>query len=456
MPPEEEETVAEPRGTADTAAEAMPATAAADDPTAAGLSDTELATVAPDVLAQSLGEYFAAWGRRIRNGESGALPIIIGLVVIVIFFQIEQSTFLSSGNLVNLFIEAAAYILFGAAEIWVLILSEIDLSVGYVAAVAAFVIAELIAAPVGLPWWLGIIGGLIVCAFLGWVQGTLITRLGLPSFIVTLGGLLGFEGVMLEIANIDKSAVGGVMSISSNSPVSNLVNGNISPILGWIALVVILAVFAAVTLTGTARRRARGLSTAPMSVTILRIVVTAIGGFVTVLICNRNRGNLATLEGVPWVIPFVLLIILGYSFFLARTRPGRYIYAIGANPEAARRAGINVSRIRTIGFVMASVTAGLAGLAYESRQGSISTDIDGGNLVLFAVAAAVIGGTSLFGGKGKMLHALLGGIVIAAVFNGLALMNVSAAVQDMATAVVLIAAVTLDSLVRRRGAAGGR
>jgi D-xylose transport system permease protein len=453
MPPEEEETVAEPRGTTDTAADVKPATAVAEDPTAAGLSDAELTTVAPDVLAQSLGDYFGAWGRRIRNGESGALPIILGLVVIVLFFQIEQSTFLSSGNLVNLFVEAAAYILFGAAEIWVLILSEIDLSVGYVAAVAAFVIAELIAAPVGLPWWLGIIGGLIVCAFLGWVQGTLITRLGLPSFIVTLGGLLGFEGVMLEIANIDKSAVGGVMSISSNSPVSNLVNGNISPILGWIALVVILAVFAAVTLTGTARRRARGLSTAPMSVTILRIVVTAIGGFVTVLICNRNRGNLATLEGVPWVIPFVLLIIMGYSFFLSRTRPGRYIYAIGANPEAARRAGINVARIRTLGFVMCSVTAGLAGLAYESRQGSISTDIDGGNLVLFGVAAAVIGGTSLFGGKGKMLHALLGGIVIAVVFNGLALMNVNAAVQDMATAVVLIAAVTLDALVRRRATA---
>jgi D-xylose transport system permease protein len=444
MPHEEEETVSETRGPTDAATDPQSATVVVDDPTA-GLSDADLTTVAPDVLAQSLGEYFAAWGRRIRNGESGALPIIVGLIIIVIFFQIEQSTFLSSDNLVNLFVEAAAYVLFGAAEIWVLLLSEIDLSVGYVAGVAAFVIAELIAAPVGLPWWLGIIGGLVVCAFLGWIQGTLITRLGLPSFIVTLGGLLGFEGVMLEIANIDKTAVGGVMSISSTSPVYNLVNANMSAALGWIALVVIIAVFAAVTLTSTARRRARGLSTGPISVTILRIVVTAIGGFVIVLICNSNLPS-----GVPWVIPFVLVIILGYSFFLARTRPGRYIYAIGANPEAARRAGINVARIRTLGFVMAAVTAGLAGLAYESRQGSISTDIDGGNLVLFAVAAAVIGGPSLFGGKGKMLHALLGGIVIAAVFNGLALMGISAAGQDMATAVVLIAAVTLDSLVRRR------
>jgi D-xylose transport system permease protein len=150
------------------------------------------------------------------------------------------------------------------------------------------------------------------------------------------------------------------------------------------------------------------------------------------------------------VIPFVLIVILIYSFFLGRTRVGRYLYAIGANPEAARRAGINVARIRTFGFIMCSVTAGLAGLVYESRQGSMSTDIDGGNLVLFGVAAAVIGGTSLFGGRGKMVSALLGGVVIGAVFNGLGLMGISSAGQDMATAIVLIAAVTLDSLVRRR------
>lgn len=414
------------------------------------VSDEELTAVAPELLAGSLSEYIQAWGRRIRNGESGALPIIVGLIAIVIFFQIEQSQFLSSGNLVNLFVQAAAYILFGAAEVWVLILSEIDLSVGYVAAVGAFVIAELITTPVNFPWWLGIIGALVVCAAIGALQGSLITRLGLPSFIVTLGGLLGFEGVMLELANIDKTAVGGVMTISSSSPVYNLVNANMSVTLSWIVLVVALAIFAAVTLTSAARRRRHGLSAPPLSISILTIVLTAIVGVVLVAICSANRGLLTTLEGVPWVIPIVLIIILAYGFFLGRTRTGRYIYAIGANPEAARRAGINVNRIRTFGFIMASVTAGLAGLAYESRQGSISTDIDGGNLVLFGVAAAVIGGTSLFGGRGKMIHALLGGVVIAAVFNGLALMGISAAGQDIATAIVLIAAVTLDSLVRRR------
>jgi D-xylose transport system permease protein len=221
-------------------------------------------------------------------------------------------------------------------------------------------------------------------------------------------------------------------------------------------LVVGLALFAFVTLTRASRRRSQGLTAPPLSITILIIAVTAVGGIALVLICNANRGLLAPLRGVPWVVPFVIIVLLAWSWLLARTRLGRYIYAIGANPEAARRAGINVARVRTLAFMLCSLTAGIAGLVYESQQGSMSIDINGGTLVLYAVAAAVIGGTSLFGGRGKPLHALLGGIVIAAVFNGLGLMGITAAVQYMATAVVLIAAVTIDSLVRRRAAAGVR
>jgi D-xylose transport system permease protein len=418
-----------------------------------GLSREDLAEVAPEVLADSLPEYFRAWGRRIRNGESGALPIIVGLILIIVFFQAEQSAFLTAGNLVNLFTQAGTYILFGAAEIWVLLLSEIDLSVGYNAAVGAFVIVELAAPPVSLPWWLAIIGGLLATGGLGAVQGTLITRLGLPSFVVTLGGLLGFEGIMLELANIDKTAVGGVISIDSNSPIYKLVNANMSPALGWILLVVILALFTALRISDIARRRRHGLTAPPLGITLLTLGLAAVGGIALVLICNANRGALTPLRGVPWVVPFVLFILLVFSFFLTRMRTGRYIYAIGGNPEAARRAGINVAMVRTLAFVLAGVTAGLAGLVYASRQGSMSTDIDGGSLVLFGVAAAVIGGTSLFGGRGKMIHALLGGLVIAAVFNGLGLMGIAAAGQDMATAVVLILAVTLDALVRRRATA---
>jgi D-xylose transport system permease protein len=178
----------------------------------------------------------------------------------------------------------------------------------------------------------------------------------------------------------------------------------------------------------------------------------AIIGVVIVLICNGNRGLLVPIRGVPWIVPFVFLVILVYTFMMGKTKLGRYLYAIGNNPEAARRAGIKVPRIRTFGFMLTGFGAGLAGLVYLSTQGSIGTDIDGGNFVLYAVGAAVIGGTSLFGGRGKPAHTLLGGLVIGAVFNGLELMGVGPAVQDIATAVVLILAVTVDALVRRRSA----
>ena len=418
------------------------------------VDDAALTLAAPEVLADSLQEYLRAWLVRIRGGGSGALPIIAGLIALVIFFQIEQSTFLTSGNIVNLLVQAAEYILFGVAELFALLLSEIDLSVGYTAAVAAFIIAELIASPVNLPWWVAILAMLLAMGAFGALQGTLITRLGLPSFVVTLGGLLFMNGVMLELAQIDKSAVGGVIQIDPNSPIAKLVNSNMSPALSWIVLVVGLAAFAALSLSRAARRRSQGLSAPPIGITLLTIAVTAIGGIAVVYVCNLNRGALTPLKGVPWVVPFVILILVGVTWLLSRTRLGRYIYAIGANPEGARRAGINVARIRTIGFALCSMTAGLAGLAYESRLGSMSTSVQGGNLVLYAVAAAVIGGASLFGGRGKPLHALLGGIIIATVFNGLGLMGVNDAVQFISTAVVLILAVTLDSVVRRRAATG--
>jgi D-xylose transport system permease protein len=423
------------------------------DDTAAPESDVELAAAAPEVLADSLSEYLRAWGRRIRGGESGALPIIAGLIVIIVFFQAERSQFDSAQNLVNLFQQASIYVLLGAAEIFALVLSEIDLSVGYVLGVGGFVIAELIASPVNLPWWVGIIGGLGVTAAIGYLQGSVITRLHVPSFVVTLAGLLVFEGVMIELATIDKSAVGGVMSLSSTSPVYNLVNTNMSTTLGWIVLVVLLAAFAAVSLMRAARRRAQGLSAPPLSITLLIVAVTAIGGILLVYICNLNRSNgLTPLEGIPWVVPFVGLVLFVYSILLGRTRFGRYMYAIGDNPEAARRAGINVQRVRRAAFTLSAMTAGLAGLVYASFLGSISTDVQGGTYTLYGVAAAVIGGASLFGGRGKPLHALLGGVVIGVVYNGLALMGISAAGQFIATGVVLLVAATVDSLVRRRRA----
>lgn len=425
--------------------------------TPGGAATIEAAAVSasPELLVDSLGEYLRAWWQRIKGGESGVLPILAGLILIIIIFQVKEPKFLSALNIVNLFVQAAVFVLLGLAEVYALLLSEIDLSTGYVAGVGAFVIAELVARPNNWPWWLGVLGGLVVTALIGVLHGVLITRLHLPSFVVTLGGLLGWQGVMLYLADIDKTAVGGVINLNPKSPIYKLVNDNMSTALSWIVLVVLLVGFAAVLVPRAARRRARGLSAPPPSITILTIAVTAVAGVALVLICSANRGTkFAHLSGVPWVVPFVLLIVLASSALLSKSRLGRYIYAIGANPEAARRAGINVARIRTVAFMLCSLTAGLAGLVYESRLGSIATDIDGGTLVLYAVAAAVIGGTSLFGGRGKAVHALLGGIVIAAVYNGLGLIGIHAAGQDIATAVVLIAAVTVDSLVRRRGALG--
>jgi D-xylose transport system permease protein len=436
----------------DTAAEGKAAAkdAEVDAPEGIDVSTAAIAS-SPDVLVDSLGQYFAVWWQRLRGGESGALPIVAGLIVIVVIFQTQQSKFLSAVNLVNLLQQAAFFILLGMAEMFALILSEIDLSVGFNAAIGGTVIAALATSPYNWPWWAAVIVGLLASAFLGAVQGTIITRLHLPSFVVTLAGLLGFSGLLIYIFDIDSGAVGGVISVSNNSVISNLVNGNLSPTASWIVLAVSVAIFGAVSIIRTARRRSQGLSAPPMSITILTIAVVAAAGIALVVVCNINRGSLVPLQGVPWVVLLVMAVVMMWSWLLGKTRTGRYIYAIGGSPEAARRAGVNVPIIRTIAFTLSGFTAGIAGLVYASRLGSISVGFDGGTYVLYAVAAAVIGGASLFGGRGKAVHALLGGIVIAAVYNGLALLGISTAGTEMATALVLLAAVSIDSLVRRRG-----
>jgi D-xylose transport system permease protein len=312
----------------------------------------------------------------------------------------------------------------------------------------------LVASPVNFPWWLGILCGVAATGVIGYLQGSIITRLHVPSFVVTLGGLLLFEGVVIELAAKDKSAVGGVIPVSNTSVIFKLVNNNIPTGASWVVLVVVLAIFAAATLSRAARRRARGLTAPPISITLLTIAITAVGGILLVYVCTLNRGLLTPLKGVPYVVPFVGVVLLAYSLMLGRTRLGRYMYAIGASPEAARRAGINVQHIRRIAFMFSAGTAGLAGLVFVSQLGSVSTGVDGGTYTLYSVAAAVIGGASLFGGRGKPLHALLGGLVIGAVYNGLALMGISAAGTYISTAVVLLVAATVDATIRRRGSTG--
>jgi D-xylose transport system permease protein len=410
-----------------------------------------LIAAAPEVLANSLGEYVHAWIRRIKSGESGALPILAGLALIIIIFQAENSRFLSALNIVNLLVQATFFVLLGLGETFALILSEIDLSVGFVAGVGATITVALISPAYGWPWWAAVIVGLLACAAIGALQGLLITVLHLPSFVVTLASLLGLGGVLIFLFDSFKGAVGGVIGVPTTGPLYNLVNGNMSVVASWITLVVVVGLYAAVSIIRNVRRRARSLSTPPLSITILTVAVAGIAGAALVIVCNLNRGNLVPLRGVPWVLPGVLVVVVAWTLLLSKTRTGRYFYAIGASPEAARRAGIRVQTIRTVAFTLSAFTGGLGGLVYASRLGSISVGYDGSTYVLYAVAAAVIGGASLFGGYGKAVHALLGGVLIAAVVNGLALIGVSTAVQEMATAGVLLAAVTVDSLVRRRG-----
>jgi D-xylose transport system permease protein len=437
--------VESPTSGADTTSEPSPALHHDDDAPALDVA------AAPELLADSLGEYIKAWVKRIRNGQSGALPIVLGLVLVVVIFQVQQSKFLSAGNIVNLLVQAAFFVTLGLGETFVLILSEIDLSVGFVAGIGATITLALLSPSYGWPWWAAVIVGLLACAALGTLQGLLVTRLHLPSFVVTLASLLGLGGVLIFLFDSFHGAVGGVISLPTSGPIYNLVNGNMSTAVSWIVLAVAVGLYALVTITRNARRRARHLSAPPLSITVLTIVVAGVAGALLVIVCNLNRGNLVPLKGVPWVLPLVLLLVVAWSLLLGKTRTGRYMYAIGASPEAARRAGIRVQWIRTVAFSLSAFTGGLGGLVFASRLGSISVGYDGSTYVLYAIAAAVIGGASLFGGYGKAVHALLGGVLIAAVVNGLALIGVSTAGEEIATALVLLAAVTVDSLVRRRG-----
>ncbi len=399
-----------------------------------------------DVQADTFRDYLHVIWVRIRSGDSGVLPVVGGLLLISILFQSLNSNFLSAGNLVNLLIQGAVYMLLAMGEVFALLLGEIDLSIGFVSGIGGVVAAELVKQSTGWPWWAAVLLALLFCAAIGAVQGTIITRIGLPSFVVTLAGLLGWQGVMLLILG-----QGGSLPINDHV-FNDFASGNLTPAASWLVMIAIVAIVGYRTWSQESRRRSSGLTAPPASLTALKIAAMAGAGVIIVLICNTNRGRLVPIKGVPWVVLIVLGVLAAWTFLLGRTKFGRYVYAIGGNPEAARRAGISLARIRTICFMLASFTAGIAGIIYASRLQSVSTALDGGTLVLYAVAAAVIGGTSLFGGRGKAMHAVLGGIVIAAIDNGMGLQGYSAAAKFVVTALVLLAAVTIDAVARRDAA----
>jgi len=406
------------------------------------------AIAAPEVIADSLGEYVKIWWTRVRSGESGALPVILGLAAIVIYFQARSSLFLSAGNLVNLIEQAAWIVTLGMAEVFVLLLGEIDLSIGFSSVIGGVFTCWLLVPPNPAPWPLAVLVGLAFPALYSGIQGLIVTWLRLPSFVVTLAGYLFGQGFLLFIINEAAPGSGGTIRLYSNV-LSDIESGAMSVAAGWIVMAAAVVLAGGLFVVRDARRRASKLAAPPASVTWLKVAVMAIAGVVVVLIGNTNRGIAVAVRGVPWVVLVILVVLVAYNFLLGRTRFGRYVYAIGGNAEAARRAGINLSRIRVAAFALCGLTAGIMGIIYASLLGSVSANVPGGQNVLYAVAAAVIGGTSLFGGRGKMLGAVLGGIIVAVIYNGLQLLGLGAAAQAMWTAAVLLAAVTVDTVARR-------
>jgi D-xylose transport system permease protein len=399
----------------------------------------------PDAANESLADYGRRWWAGVRTGDLGSLPIVVGLILIAIIFQSQNSQFLTAGNFVNLIVQMAAITIIGMGIVFVLLLGEIDLSVGYVSGVAGVTTALLMNPDGHNVFGAGpaIFVALAVGLAIGVGQGLIITKIGVPSFVVTLAGLLAWNGVVLLLIG-DKGTV-----IIQNSVVVGFANDFLPAATAWIVLAAGIALYAGILMSGDRTRKKAGLPTEPAALYALRVGGLAAAGIVVVAFANADRG-----------IPYVFLVITGlyilWTFVLNRTRFGRHIYAVGGSAEAARRAGINVDNVKIACFGICSMMAALGGIVLASRLRSIDTNSGGGTILLYSIAAAVIGGTSLFGGRGHIKSAVLGALVIASIDNGLGLLGLSSGTKFVITGLVLLAAVAVDSFSRRGRAQAGR
>ena len=393
---------------------------------------------------ESLGAYSRRWWRDIRSGELGSLPIVVGLVIIAIVFQIQNDRFLTAGNFVNLIVQAAPYAVIGMGVTFALLLGEIDLSIGFVSGVGG-VLTALLLTPDGneLPTWLTIVVVLAAGLAIGTLHGLIITKVGVPSFVVTLAGLLGWNGVVLLLIGSR-----GTVILQDNF-VIGLANDFLSPGLAWLFAAACVALYAGIHLSRMRARQRAGLGSEPPVIVAARVVALAIGLAIVVAVCNQDRG-------VPWCAVIVAGLMLGWTYVLNRTRFGRHVYAVGGNAEASRRAGINVDRVRIACFAIVSMMAVIGGIILASRLRSVDTNTGGGQALLYPIAASVIGGTSLFGGRGTMKAAVLGALVMLSIDNGLGLLGLSSGTKFVVTGGVLLLAVTVDSISRRGRAQSGR
>jgi D-xylose transport system permease protein len=392
----------------------------------------------------TVGAYARRWWVDVKAGELGSLPIIVGLVIIAIVFQTQNDRFLTASNFVNLIVQTAPYAVIAMGVTFALLLGEIDLSIGFVSGVGGVLIALLLM-PDGneLPTVVAFAVVLAAGIGIGVLHGLIITKIGVPSFVVTLAGLLAWNGVVLLLIG-SRGTV-----ILQNDFVIGLANDFMEPGVAWILMLACVALYAAIQLVRYRNREKAGLANDPIVIIGLRIAGLAVVLAIVVAVANEDRG-------VPYSGILVGALLLVLTYVLNRTRFGRHVYAVGGNAEAARRAGIDVDRVKIACFALCSLLAVLGGIILASRLRSVDTNTGGGQALLYPIAAAVIGGTSLFGGRGTMKAALLGAIVMISIDNGLGLQGLSSGTKFVVTGGVLLLAVTVDSISRRGRAQSGR
>jgi D-xylose transport system permease protein len=381
----------------------------------------------------------------LKAGDVGSLPVIFGMILITIFFTAKTSVFFTAVNFDNLIPQMSQVTVMAIGVVFVLLIGEIDLSIGYVSGLAAVVVAELQLSGSGheYPWYIAIAGALLVGAVIGAIQGSIIAFVGVPSFVVTLAGLLAWNGVILQILGTQ-----GVIGIQAQE-INDIANYYFADWVGWAmaAAVTVLLIVSAVA-KYTSRRRA-GLRGGNITLITLRVLFFAASGWIVVAICNHARG-------VPLVGVIMAVLLIAFTFLAQRVTFGRHVYAVGGNAEAARRAGINVKFIKVAVFTISGTMAAAGGIIAASRLQSVDLTAGSGTILLDAIAAAVIGGTSLFGGRGFVKAALLGAMITQTIQNGIDLVGYSDAIKDIVTALILLAAVTLDTLSKKRLARSGR
>jgi D-xylose transport system permease protein len=380
--------------------------------------------------------------RRFVAGDLAELRVVLALAVIWLVFYAQEPRFMSSVNLSNLVLQMTAVGLVSIGIVLVLLLGEIDLSVGAVSGLCAAIMAVL-SVKHGWSPYLAIAAGVLAGTAIGLFQGSVFTRFGVPSFVVTLAGLLAWPGFQLEV-------LGETGTVNLNDPkILGLTSTFYSDTVGWIIALVAIGGYAALALRGRQKRVAQGLSAPQVGLLVLRIGLVAVATLVAVWVLNDDRG-----------VPLAALILVGFClvFFYITTRTtfGRHIFAVGGNAEAARRAGISVTRVRVIVFMIASTMAAIGGIMAASRLLAVNQSSGSGDFLLLAIAGPVIAGTSLFGGRGSVWHALLGALVITSISNGMDLLALQSSVKFIVTGAVLLLAVIIDAIARRQRQAAGR